>query len=159
MGRAMGSPMGRPTESPMGGPMGRPMERPMGCSRGSPRKLHKRRTSGRTKMYKEDAFLRIPFCSGNASMALPLRGSLRLEEDLFCFRFEVFSQIFTARPGALTDTREVHRILPLFSTLRHRYRHFRTMRNCTRTPHKGRTRAPYKTPTQGLRTKLHTKSP
>ena len=102
------------------------------------------RTSAVQAAVQRGCFLRIPFCSGNASTALPLLGSLRLEEDLLCLRFEVPSQIYTARPSALTDTWEVHRILPLFSTLRHRYRHFSTLRHCTRTPHKGRTRAPHR---------------
>ena len=38
------------------------------------------------RQYKEDAFLRITFCSGNAGMAFPLLSSLRLEEHLLCLR-------------------------------------------------------------------------
>ena len=74
-------------------------------------------------------------------------------------RFEVPSQIHTARPGALTDTPEVHRILPIFSTLRHRYRYTApcgaAQGHHTRAIQGPRTR----TPTQGLRTNLCTKSP
>ena len=36
--------------------------------------------------HKEDALSRIPSCSENASMVLPLLGSLRLEEELLCLR-------------------------------------------------------------------------